>query len=153
MNRKLAGVWFLGLTATALALGTVTAAPRHSKTTESKAKPIVVMISWSKNRIRYELNWQEVEAGNDLSYFLGEMHVACPAKDNSACPVVILAEDRVAFNDLVQVSTIAINAGFKDIRTFVYFSRRGNASEIFLTEPRKFSKSDPTGDDQKRHRE
>jgi len=153
MNRRLRRLWFLALAMAAWALGPVVSAPLHSKATENNAKPLVVMISWSKNRIRYELNWQEVEAGSDLSSFLGQMHVACPVQDNSACPVVIIAEDRVAFDDLVQVSTVAINAGYKNIRTFVYFSRRGNASEIFLTEPRKFSKSDPTGDDRKRHRE
>jgi hypothetical protein len=75
----------------------------------------------------YRLNG-ELYSGKDLQYVLGEIHI--DASRSSAIAVIL--EDDLALRDVKEVPAMALNAGFTDVRVFVYWKKTGRMAEVFL---------------------
>jgi hypothetical protein len=64
----------------------------------------------------------------ELSELIGEAHLN--AKPDSA--VVFVLEDSMALSDIKEVPEMALAAGFKNVRVFVYWKGTGNMAELFF---------------------
>ena len=70
----------------------------------------------------------------DANYWLAEIKL----REYNDCQVIPIIDDDVPLGAITQISEMAINAGFKDIRPFIYWKKTGNMAEIQFGPPIKF---------------
>lgn len=63
-----------------------------------------------------------------LSEAIGEFRLSSSA----ASDIVIVLEDTMALSDIKEVPQMALDAGFKNVRVFVYWKGTGNMAELFF---------------------
>ena len=90
-----------------------------------KLKQVVVLIHRSPKGLEYEMRSYHLKKG-DANYWLAEIKL----RECTDCQVIPIIDDDVPLGAITQVSEMAINAGFKDIRPFVYWKKTGNMAEI-----------------------
>jgi len=59
---------------------------------------------------------------------VGELRLS----SNADSDMVIILEDTMALSDIKQVPQMALDAGFKNVRVFVYWKGTGNIAELFF---------------------
>jgi hypothetical protein len=64
----------------------------------------------------------------ELSESIGEMRLTSSADSE----VAIVLEDTMALSDIKDVPQMALDAGFKNVRVFVYWKGTGNMAELFF---------------------
>jgi hypothetical protein len=63
-----------------------------------------------------------------LSETIGELRLTSSADSD----IVIVLEDTLALSDIKEVPQMALDAGFKNVRVFVYWKGTGNMAELFF---------------------
>jgi len=84
----------------------------------------------------------EVESGEnkkaDANYLLAELKL----HNGGDCQIIAVVDDRAPLSAITEISEMAINAGFKDIRPFVSWHKTGRMAQIQFG-PAIKSTSDP----------
>ena len=122
-----------------VALGVISVAGAFPKTGKGTAqreliRQVVVRVHKSPTGLEYEMRsygLKKVEA----NYWLAEIKL----RECNDCQVIPIIDDDVELGAISQISEMAINAGFKDIRPFVYWRKTGRIAEIQFGTPIKFT--------------
>jgi hypothetical protein len=128
-------------------LASVSVASVPAKTHEDTAhrepvRQLVVHVHKSAKGLEYEIrsyHLKKVEA----NYWLAEIKL----RECNDCQIIPLIDDDVELGAITQISEMAINAGFKDIRPFVFWRNTGRIAEVQFGPPIKF-----TGNEEKLER-
>lgn len=112
-----------------LILGMPTSAgPKKNKSSASKTTQRVIVFARKTDRgIEYRLN-KQVYVGKDLDYVLGELHIGA----NKESSVVVVLEDNMLLSDVKDVPAMALNAGYTDVRAYVYWKKTGRMAELLF---------------------
>jgi hypothetical protein len=123
------------ITATCAASALITTtAPSQDRAEAGKVKQIVVRIHRASKGLVYEIKSYEVTK-SDANYWLAEIKL----RECKDCQIVPILDDNVELGAITQISEMAINAGFKDIRPFVYWRKTGRMAQIQFGPPIKFT--------------
>jgi hypothetical protein len=111
-------------------------AENSKKTTPSDKKPeqIVVTVHMSDKGLLFEVDsgeYKKVEA----NYLLAELKL----HKGPDCQIIPIVDDRVALSAITEISEMAINAGFRDIRPFVLWHKTGRMAQVQFGPPIKFT--------------
>ena len=71
---------------------------------------------------------------SDANYFLAELKL-----HEGDCQLIEVVDDRAPLSAITEVSEMAINAGFKDIRPFIYWHKTGRMAQVQFGPPIKFT--------------
>lgn len=112
-------------------------AANSKKTTQSDKKPeqIVVNVHKSDKGLLFEVESNEYKKG-DANYLLAELKL----HKGGDCQIIALVDDRVPLSAITEISEMAINAGFKDIRPFVAWHKTGRMAQIQFGPAIKFTR-------------
>ena len=128
------GFLILGLV---LSLTVCSATSRNTVPSETKRHQIVVQVYPTSKGLGFE-----VEAGKyknyeykkrDANYLLAELKL----HEGGDCQIIELVDDRAPLSAITEASEMAINAGFKDIRPFVYWHQTGRMAQVQFGPPIK----------------
>jgi hypothetical protein len=104
------------------------AGPKKNKSSGSKTTQRVLVFARKTDRgIEYRLN-KQIYIGKDLDYVLGELHIYA----NKESAVAVVLEDNMLLSDVKDVPFMALNAGYTDVRVYVYWKRTGRMAEILF---------------------
>jgi hypothetical protein len=119
----------------------VGAAPANSDDTSpppGKPRQIIVLVYESENGLRFKLQsgiYRDSEyKKSDANYFLAELKL-----HEGDCQLIEVVDDRAPLSAITEVSEMAINAGFKDIRPFIYWHKTGRMAQVQFGPPIKFT--------------
>jgi len=116
----------------------------NSKKTASDKKPeqIVVTVHKANKGLLFEVESDEYKKG-DANYLLAELKL----HRGGDCQIIAVVDDRAPLSAITEISEMAINAGFKDIRPFIYWHKTGRMAQIqfgpaikFTPDPDKIAK-------------
>lgn len=125
---------FILTVAVAVAIAT-SARPRQGRAETPKPKQqIVVHVHQTQNGLEYEMRSYSLKRG-DANYWLAEIKL----RECSDCQVIPIIDDDAPLAAITQISAMAINAGFTDVRPFVYWRKTGDMAEIQFGPPIKFT--------------
>ena len=119
-------------------------AANSKKTTHSDKKPeqIVVTVHKAQKGLLFEVESDEYKRV-DANYLLAELKL----HKGGDCQIIAIVDDRVPLSAITEISEMAINAGFKDIRPFVSWHKTGRMAQIqfgpaikFTQDPDKIAK-------------
>jgi biopolymer transport protein ExbD len=116
-------------------LTTVGVCPANPKKTTSPAKKpeqIVVSVHQAAKGLLYEVDsseYKKVEA----NYLFAELKL----HKGGDCQIIAIVDDRVPLSAITEISEMAINAGFKDIRPFVLWHKTGRMAQVQFGPPIK----------------
>jgi hypothetical protein len=119
-------------------------AANSTKTTPSDKKPeqIVVKVHKADKGLLFEVESGEYKKG-DANYLLAELKL----HKGGDCQIIAVVDDRIPLSAITEISEMAINAGFKDIRPFVLWHKTGRMAQIqfgpaikFTNDPDKIAK-------------
>jgi len=126
----------------ALLLAYLTAASGMAgNTAPSTTKPrqIVVLVYPSGTDLRFELGSDEYKDNeykkHAANYLLAELKLHY----GGDCQIIELIDDRAPLSAITEASEMAINAGFKDIRPFVFWHKTGRMAQVQFGAPIKFT--------------
>ena len=126
-------------TALLLALGTMPASSTDISRTVTKHEQIVVLVYETSKGLRFNLESGIYKGGEykkvDANYFLADLKM----HEGGDCQIIEIVDDRAPLSAITEVSEMAINAGFKDIRPFVYWHKTGRMAEVQFGPPIKFT--------------
>jgi hypothetical protein len=119
-----------------------TAEARHSASAavSKKDDTQVVIVLRARDKGLEFLVGSERYKRADLEYFLGNLRL----KRDQDTPIVAILEDKVELRGLSEVPAMAITAGFRNVRTYVYWPWTHTMAEIQFGPVMKFSKKPPT---------
>lgn len=122
-----------------LALGTTPANSTDISRTVTKHEQIVVLVYETSKGLRFDLESGVYKGGEykkvDANYFLADLKL----HEGGDCQIIEIVDDRAPLSAITEVSEMAINAGFKDIRPFVYWHKTGRMAEVQFGPPIKFT--------------
>jgi hypothetical protein len=119
-----------------LAWCAASAGPAQRSTPEKETEPIVVIVHKANKGMLFEVEADEYKKG-DANYVLADIKL----KRGGEHPILVLVEDEVPLSAITAVSEMAINAGFKDIRPYIYWHKTGNMARIEYGKVIKFTKN------------
>lgn len=124
-----------------LACGFAPASSRDTGPIGSKTRQIIVMVYAAKGGLRFELE-SGIYKNNeykkfDANFFLAELKL----REGGDCQIIEIVDDRAPLSAITEVSEMAINAGFNDIRPFVLWHKTGRMAQVQFGPPIKFSSS------------
>src|SRR6266566_2659756 len=111
--------------------------PQERHASPKAANEVIVIVRRVYGELEYELGSDKFYKKGDLNYALAELKLKCGAD----CQVIAILEDSAQLSDISDVGIMAINAGFKDIRTYVCWPKTGRMAEILFGPVKKFSKN------------
>jgi hypothetical protein len=97
-------------------------------------KQLVVRVHKSSKGLEFDMSPYTLKKG-DANYWLAEVKL----RECSDCQVIPIIDDDVELNAITQISEMAVNAGFKDIRPFVLWRKTGRMAEIQFGPAIKFT--------------
>jgi hypothetical protein len=109
-------------------------------TSPSPGKPrqIVILVYESEKGLRFKVqsgSYRDEEYKKyDANYFLAELKM-----HEGDCQLIEVVDDRAPLSAITEVSEMAINAGFKDIRPFIYWHKTGRMAQVQFGPPIKFT--------------
>jgi hypothetical protein len=103
------------------------AQPGKDKKAIKLKKEILIFAHRKGDGVEYLYGGQSYSE-KQLDYWLGEWHLDA-AKDSE---VVVVLQDDMALSDVKDVPAMAMKAGFKDVRAFVYWKGTGNMAEVWF---------------------
>jgi hypothetical protein len=107
----------------------------------SSRPQIVVLIYPTDKGLRFKLQagiYKDAEYEKyDANYFLAELKL----QEGGDCQIIEVFDDRAPLSAITEVSEMAINAGFKDIRPFIYWHKTARMAEVQFGPPIKFAMS------------
>lgn len=107
------------------ALETARGKPRHSPAQRGTARQIVVLVHRSNHGLEYELRSYHLKE-REANFLLAEIKL----RECDDCQIVPIIDDDVALGVVAKISEMAINAGFRDIRPFVFWRSTGRMAQI-----------------------
>ena len=108
-------------------LSVVTAGPKNKHFKELPRKQIVVSARKVNGAVEYQLGKLRY-AKSGLNEIIGEMRLSASGDSE----LIIILEDSMALSDIKEVPQMAVDAGFRDIRVFVYWKGTGNMAEVLF---------------------
>jgi hypothetical protein len=124
-----------------MALGVVSADPGTTSPSATKPQQIVVLVYQTDKGLRFDLESDIYKGGEykktDANYFLAELKL----HDGGNCQLIEVVDDRAPLSAITEISEMAINAGFKDIRPFVYWHKTGRMAQVQFGPPIKYTKN------------
>jgi hypothetical protein len=103
-----------------------------------RPRQIVVLVYETDKGLRFQLpsgRYQDAEYKKaDANYFLAELKLR-----EGDCQLIEVVDDRARLSAITEVSEMAINAGFKDIRPFIYWHQTGRMAQVQFGPPIKFT--------------
>jgi hypothetical protein len=108
-----------------IALGVYAANPDKLNHSDKKPEQIVVNVHKAEKGLLYEVESSEYKKG-DANYLLAEIKL----HKGGDCQIIAVVDDRVPLSAITEISEMAINAGFKDIRPFVLWHKTGRMAQI-----------------------
>ncbi len=100
----------------------------------SNGRQIVVLVYPTDKGLRFKLQvgiYKDAEyKKHDANYFLAELKL-----QEGDCQIIEVVDDRAALSAITEVSEMAINAGFKDIRPFIYWHKTGRMAQLQFGPP------------------
>ena len=127
------------LIAGGIALITGHARAHSSDRSDRDVKQIVVRVYPGGRGLDYLLESEHHKKG-DANFMLAELKL----QRGSDCQIIIAVDDRLPLSAITEISEMAINAGFKDIRPFVSWHKTGRMAQILFGPAIKFSESPET---------
>lgn len=107
----------------------------------SRLHQIVVVVDQAKNGLRFEIETPEYKnreySKSDANFWLADLRM----REGASCQIIEIIDDRVPLAAITEVSEMAVNAGFTDIRPFAYWHKTGRMAQVQFGEPIKFSRS------------
>lgn len=95
-------------------------------TTPSGKKQIIIQVRRTERGLRYELDSKGEFQKHDANYLLAELEL----RSGNEAQVIEIVDDRAPLSALTEVSEMVVNAGFKDIRPFIYWHKTGRMAEV-----------------------
>ncbi|MGB7434466.1 MAG: hypothetical protein WBR26_19740 [Candidatus Acidiferrum sp.] len=105
----------------------VYASPKHKTVRALVAGRVVVSARRVNNAIEYRIGDSRYSKA-ELREGIGEMRLSA-SEDSS---IVIVMEDTMTLSDIKEVPQMALDAGVKYARVFVYWKGTGNMAELFF---------------------
>lgn len=122
-----------------LALGVTPASSGDASTASTNRRQIVVVVHETTGGLRFELQSGIYKGGEykkyDANYFLADLKL----HEGGDCQIIEVVDDRAPLSAITEVSEMAINAGFKDIRPFIYWHKTGRMAQVQFGPPIKFT--------------
>jgi hypothetical protein len=136
--KKMKNLVSLLLCAISLTLTAVSASSNDKKLLGSKPQ-IIVRVHSGFKELLVELEspkYKNAEyAKGDANYVLAELKL----HEGGDCQVIEIFDDGARLSAIAEVSEMAINAGFKDIRPFIYWHKTGQMAEVQFGSPIKYT--------------
>jgi hypothetical protein len=124
-----------------LTFGFAPASANDTVSRPEKPRQIMVVVYAAKGGLRFELEsgiYKNHEYKKfDANYFLADLKM----REGGDCQIIEIVDDRAPLSAITEVSEMAINAGFKDIRPFVLWHKTGRMAQVEFGPPIKFAKS------------
>jgi hypothetical protein len=124
-----------------LALGIVRASATNTPPVAPLHRQVVVLVYQTDKGLRFKLQsgiYRNTEYKKyDANYFLADLKM----REGGDCQVIEVVDDRAPLSAIAEVSEMAINAGFKDIRPFLYWHKTGTMAQVQFGPPVKFTMS------------
>jgi len=118
-----------------LSIGGLHARPQQKQEPERKPeKQVVVRVHKSEKGLEYVLDANKYKK-RDANYALAELKL----QKGADCQVIAIIDDNADLGAITKFSEMAINAGFLDIRPYVYWRETGRMAEIQFGPPIKFT--------------
>jgi len=108
-----------------IAVGVYAANSDKSNHSGKNPEQIVVSVHKAEKGLLFEVESNEYKKG-DANYLLAELKL----HKGGDCQIIAVVDDRVPLSAITEISEMAINAGFKDIRPFVLWHKTGRMAEI-----------------------
>jgi hypothetical protein len=127
------------LSGSLLALGVAPASSRNTSPGITNQRQIVVLVYEADKGIRFKLQsgiYKDAEYKKyDANYFLADLRL----HEGGDCQIIEVVDDRAPLSAITEVSEMAVNAGFKDIRPFIYWHKTGRMAQVQFGAPIKFT--------------
>jgi hypothetical protein len=123
----------LRLFAVSLCIGLIFSVPTSAGPKKKKSSAfqttqrIIVFARKTNHGIEYRIN-KQIYSGKELDYVLGELHIDA----NSESAVAVVLEDNMLLSDVKDVPSMALKAGYTDVRAYVYWKRTDRMAEILF---------------------
>ena len=102
---------------------------------------VVVFVDQAPKGLRFEIEAPEFKnreyGKRDANYLLAELKL----REGANCQIIEIVDDRLPLSAITEVSEMAVNAGFTDIRPFAYWHETGRMAQVQFGEVLKFSRS------------
>jgi hypothetical protein len=122
-----------------LALGVAPASSRSTPPAIANRRQIVVLVYETDKGLRFKLQagiFKDMEYKKyDANYFLADLKL----QEGGDCQIIEVVDDRAPLSAITEISEMAINAGFKDIRPFIYWHKTGRMAQLQFGPPIKFT--------------
>ncbi len=129
------------LSGSLLALGVAPASSKNTSLGITNQRQIVVLVYETDKGLRFKLQsgiYKDAEYKKyDANYFLADLKL----QEGGDCQIIEVVDDRAPLSAITEVSEMAINAGFKDIRPFIYWHKTGRMAQVQFGPPIKFTMS------------
>lgn len=129
-----------------VAVGVYATSSKKTTYSDNKREQIVVIVQKIDNGLVFNVDSKDYKKG-DANYLLAELKL----HKGGDCQIIAIVDDRVSLSGITEISEMAINAGFKDIRPFVVWHKTGNMAQIlfgpairFTQDPDKIAKRERT---------
>jgi hypothetical protein len=120
------------------ALGAPPANSDGTSPPSGRPRQLIVLVYESDKGLRFKLQsgiYRDAEyKKSDANYFLAELKL-----HEGDCQIIEVVDDRARLSAITEVSEMAINAGFKDIRPFIYWHKTGRMAQVQFGPPMKFT--------------
>lgn len=108
---------------------------RQKQIETQRPKQLVVHVHNSPRGLQFEMRSYDGLKKGEVNFWLAEIKL----RECGDCQVIPIIDDDVPLGGITQVSEMAINAGFNDIRPFIHWKKTGNIAEIQFGPPIKFT--------------
>ena len=129
------------LSGSLLALGVAPASSKNTSRGITNQRQIVVLVYETEKGLRFKLQagiYKDMEYKKyDANYFLADLKL----QEGGDCQIIEVVDDRAPLSAITEVSEMAINAGFKDIRPFTYWHKTGRMAQVQFGPPIRFTMS------------
>jgi hypothetical protein len=116
-------------------LGVARGRHRDKAVTKKDEHMIVVVVREKENALEFQIGTDRYN-GKQAAFALGELRLTHEAN----APVVVIIDDRVRMAGLSSVPSMAIDAGFTNIHTYVLWPHMGRMAEVQFGPVVSFSK-------------
>src|SRR5713226_5299931 len=101
---------------------------------DKKPEQIVVTVHKADKGFVFEVESDEYKK-SDANSLLAELKL----HKGGDCQIIAIVDDRVPLSAITEISEMAINAGFRDIRPFVLWHKTGRMAQVQFGPPIKFT--------------
>lgn len=108
---------------------------RQRQTEIGSSRQLVIRVHNSPKGPQFEMKSYDGLKRGEANYWLAEIKL----RECANCQVIPIIDDDLQLGAITEVCEMAIHAGFKDIRPFIYWRNTGRMAEIQFGPPIKFT--------------